>query len=643
MKSRRRKNVTSDAGARRGRKAVVLLYGIGLGVAAGVLVWSRNADGVRGGFPSALTPGCARGYNVLVITLDTTRADRLGCYGYEKAGTPNLDGVAAEGVVFLDAVTPVPMTLPSHSSIFTGLYPPNHGVRDNGKYTLGEDKVTLAEVLKENGYDTAAFISAFVLDGRYGLKQGFDVYNDAVDPREELTLEEVINERSATRVTDAALQWLRARDGGRPFFAWVHYFDPHQPYQAPEPFTSKFGEQMYDAEISYADAEVGRLFSAVHELGKKVRTLFIVVADHGESLGEHGERTHGMFVYDAVMHVPFILSCPGVFVGGHVVDDVTVATVDVFPTVLELLGIEQGADVDGLSLREACGRRERTLYMECMTPYLDNGWAPLFALRTHTAKYILAPRSEYYDLRKDRDEVKDLFANAPPEIAADRDRLAGMLETMLAEWPTPQEVADGAVSIDAESLARLHALGYAGGTTEARDASYADPKDMMPVMEKINAGRRLARLGRNEEALATIREAVAASPNSPRIQMEVARALLLLQREEEAERALREVIAVQPKTQALVLLAQILIARREYDEADALLRQAVSLDPRNGGAFIAHGDLAAANGRLREARDSYLYAHRVDPYRVGPTVKSRLEVLRKLAESLQSQQDRAPG
>jgi arylsulfatase A-like enzyme/predicted negative regulator of RcsB-dependent stress response len=562
------------------------------------------------------------------------RADHLGCYGYGVAQTPVLDGLAGEGILYNDAVATYPMTLPSHASILTGLHPPNHGVRNNGEYRLSEDHTTLAEVLKGKGYETVAFIAAFVLDARYGLDQGFEVYDDEVDPATSASISDHINERSATRVTDAALEWLRGRDQARPFFAWVHYFDPHQPYRAPEPYARRFPRRPYDAETAYMDSQVGRLLRGVEEAGLKSNTLIIAVGDHGEGLGDHSESTHGVLIYDSVMRVPLIVSCPSLFQGPHVVHDAIVSTLDIYATVVDLLGVGDAPPSDGLSLLAAGKNRDRGVYMECMTPYLDNGWAPLFGLRRHKDKYILAPGREYFDLRDDPGELNNLYVNPPARLVEARDSLVGELDRMMAKWPSLEEVADMALVLDPESLARLESLGYVSTASPDPSLVTLDPKDMMPIMDKILEAKALTKQGRLEEAVAAIQEAADASPRDRTVLYQIARLYVVMGRTEEAEKALREYIAIRPRAQALVLLAQILILDREFEEANRLLLQAKTLEPQLGMVYIAHGDFAKFKGRLKEARDSYLHAMEVDPYRSEPTVKARLAELRDLIERL---------
>ncbi|MEA3409899.1 MAG: sulfatase, partial [Candidatus Eisenbacteria bacterium] len=335
--------------------------------------------------------GEARGFNVLLVTLDTVRADRLGCYGYESAETPTLDALAAQGVRFDDAVTSVPVTLPSHATILTGLSPLNHGVRDNGRYRLAEEHVTLAEVLSSHGYDTAAFVGCFVVDARFGLDQGFDIYDFEVSAEGYHPEMLDFNERSATDVTDAAVRWLdeRAISGAStPFFAWVHYFDPHQPYQSPLQRLPRFAIRPYDAEIAYVDAELGRLLGKLDDLGARDKTVIVVAGDHGEALGEHGEPTHGMLIYESTMRVPLIVSCTALFDGAYYMADRVVGLTDVRPTVEDLLGVTGSPPVDGESLLRSGADEDRAIYVETEMPLSLAGWSPLRGLRTHNHKYI---------------------------------------------------------------------------------------------------------------------------------------------------------------------------------------------------------------------------------------------------------------
>ncbi|NUR54553.1 MAG: sulfatase, partial [Acidobacteria bacterium] len=281
--------------------------------------------------------------NLVVVTLDTTRADRIGAYGRAHAGTPQFDALAAEGVVFDHASTSAPITLPAHSSIFTGRFPPQHGVRDNGGYFLNENEQTLAEVLKARGYATGGFIAAYVLDSKWGIAQGFDTYFDDFDLSKYRVFSMGNIQRPGNEVVDRALPWIDQHRGA-PFFAWVHLYDAHSPYAPPEPFKTQFAGDLYQGEISFADAQVGRVVQFLRDRDLLDRTVIVVIGDHGESLDDHGEQGHGFFVYESVVHVPMIVRAPFSAMQRRRVAD-PVRSVDVMPTVLDLLGVPEPANV----------------------------------------------------------------------------------------------------------------------------------------------------------------------------------------------------------------------------------------------------------------------------------------------------------
>jgi len=573
-------------------------------------------------------PGAAAGFNVLVVTLDTTRADHLGCYGYARAATPVLDRLAAGGVRFAEAVTVAPETLPAHATLFTGLLPPRHGVRTNSENRLESRHATLAEVARGRGYETAAFVSAFVLDARFGLDQGFDLYDDRVESAEGAAFAAGNNERPASRTTDAALAWLRGREDRRPFLAWVHYFDAHAPYDPPEPFARRFADSPYDGEIAFVDAQLGRLLEGLEATGQRDKTLLVVVGDHGEGLGDHGERTHSVFLYRSATRVPLILANPRLFPRPAVVDEVVVSLADLAPTILDLLGVEDPPPRDGLSLLGTKPDPKRSVYVESLVPYLDFGWAPLFGLRRLRESYVQAPRPECYDLRSDPGEQRNLLDPKAGKRGACAAQ-AQVLDRMLASFPPHEAAAAGAPPADPETRERLQALGYLGGPgAGGAHGPLADPKDMIDVASLVVDANALLSSGRPAEALAVAQRAAARSPRDRTVLNTLAKIDLRLGRLKDAEDALRAFRAIQPKADASVLLAQILILDGRLDEAARLLDEAEGLDPRHGGVHIARGDLLARQGRKDEARASYERARKVDPYRAGGAAEARLSRLR---------------
>jgi len=572
----------------------------------------------------SVAPGAAAGFNILLVTLDTTRADRIGCYGYGRASTPVLDGLAAGGVRFAEAVTVAPETLPAHATLLTGLLPPRHGVRINAESHLASQHVTLAKVARGRGYQTGAFVSAFVLDARFGLDQGFDVYDDRVEAAEGAAFASGTNERRAGSTTDAALAWIRSRDRSRPFMAWVHYFDAHAPYGPPEPFASRFAGSLYDGEIAYVDAQLGRLLEGLDAAGLRDRTLVVVAGDHGESLGDHGERTHSLFLYRSATRVPLVIANRRLLPRPAVVEGTVVSLADVAPTILDLLGVEDPPPRDGLSLLATKSDPKRAVYVESLVPYLDFGWAPLFGLRGARESYILAPQPECYDLRSDPGERRNLLRSKAGACAAQARRL----EAMLTRLPPYELPAAGAPAVGADTRERLQALGYLGGAGPAAHGPLADPKEMIDVASLVLDANALLSGGRPAEALEFARRAAARSPHDRTVLNTLAKIHLRMGRLKEAEEELRELLAIQPRADASVLLAQILILDGREEEASRLLDEAERLDSRHGGVHIARGDLLARQGRKEEARASYERARKVDPYRAAGAAEARLARLR---------------
>ncbi len=642
MNKRRRKREKrriDGGGLPRGQaRRVYVALGCGL-VLVGAFVLNMFRSEIDRGWPIELVGGSASGANVLLITLDTTRADRLGCYGHAGAETPNLDALAAGGIRFDDAVTVVPVTLPSHTTIMTGVDPPKHGVRHNGEYRLEAGRATLAEVLGKGGYETSAFVSAFVLDARFGLNRGFSVYDDdvGVSSSSVTDFSRPIYERSATAVTDRAIAWLGNNDQSRPFFGWVHYFDPHAPRQPPEPFASRFAGRLYDGEISYMDSQIGRLLGALDLAGLRENTLIVVVADHGESLGEHDEATHAKLIYESTMHVPLIISYPKLIKAGHVVDDVVVSIADVMPTVLELTGVSHDAEFDGVSLLAGRLDRGRMIYMETLAPYLDSGWSPLHGIRRHTDKYILAPTPEYYDLRVDSGESVNLFVESAAGVVVARDLLVAELSSLMEGLPSLGATAATARKLDPDAQRQLESLGYVGSISNAETPAdeLADPKEMMSVSKAIDEAEGLATAGLAEEAFVIISGVVKEFPRDPKALIALGKVYLHQDRLAEAEETFVKAHAIRPSAQACIFLAQLMVSQQRVEEAASFLDQAEVLEPLHGGIYLARGDWFTLQGRPLEAIAAYEYAKKVDPYRAGREAESRILKLRNFMRKLE--------
>jgi arylsulfatase A-like enzyme/Flp pilus assembly protein TadD len=425
---------------------IVLLLGIGM--VGGVLLWW------------ALTSYfCKKRVNVILISIDTCRADHLGCYGYKGDITPNIDAVAEQGYLFFNTLSPVPLTLPSHCSMMTGTIPPHHGVRDNMDYKLGASAITLAEVLAKEDFETCGIVSSFVLDSKFGLSQGFHSYNDSF--KEEHKFLE-ISERRGQEVTKLGKEWLEA-NYEKPFFMFLHYFDPHTDYRAPEPFASKFRDSPYAAEVAYADYCVGGVIEKLKELGIYDSSLVVIVGDHGEGLGEHRENEHSFFIYQSTLHVPLIVKLPDQKSGARL--DSQAAVVDVMPTILGCLGISAELEMHGEDLCvyfDADGSEydRRDVYCESLYP-TKYGCNPLYGIVRDGWKYIWTSESELYNLRSDPEEVNNVIS-VEAELARD---LRQRVRRILAQQQRVGQ-SDNVLGLDAASRARLTSLGYVEGRVE---------------------------------------------------------------------------------------------------------------------------------------------------------------------------------
>ena len=444
-----------------------------------------------------------RRLNVVLVTIDTLRADRLGCYGSRSVETPNLDRLAQRGVLFENAVAQAPLTAPSHASMMTGLYPTRHKVRDTGGFTLPSNSTTLAAILQGEGWDTAAFVGAAVLKRRFGLNQGFAVYDDEMPPAHAGPGDSA--ERRAADVVDRAGHWLETQSG-KPFLLWVHVYDPHLPYDPPSPFREKYADRPYDGEVAYTDQQLGRLFDAVARKSPQ-NTVVAVLSDHGESLSEHGEYAHGVFLYDTTLRVPFLMTGPGV--PGAIRVKQQVRTIDLLPTLLDLLGGKAPEGIDGSSLVPAFTGKDGAAYAyaETMFPKLNMGWAELRAVRTNRWKYIRAPKPELYDLWQDPAEINNLAAGHPGEVK----ELDAQLNTLAGAGEKVEPSA-----VDSHTLQQLKSLGYLGGSSPQQyvmEGNGIDPKDRKQILKllylSVYSGLPVSR------RIAMLRQAVAQDPTNP--------------------------------------------------------------------------------------------------------------------------------
>jgi arylsulfatase A-like enzyme/Flp pilus assembly protein TadD len=536
--------------------------------------------------------------NILLITIDTLRADHLGCYGSKTVKTPAIDALAARGTLFVRAFAHTPSTLPSHTDILLGLTPNAHGVHDNSNFIVREDFLTLAEWLKAQGYATGAFVGAFPLDSRFGLVQGFDVYDDNYGSQG--PTDPIFVERKADVVVGKALEWLEGRTG--PWFVWVHVFDPHQPYDPPEPFKSQYEDHPYEGEIAYADSALGKLFSFLKAKGLEDRTAVILTADHGESLGEHGESTHGYFAYNATLHVPLIMALPG---GKPAQFEANVCHVDIFPTVCGLLGKKEPPGLQGRSLLPLIqGRRlaEKPIYFEALTAYYNRSWAPLRGYIRGQVKYMESPIPEVYDLLKDFNELENLAPKT--DLAPLRKSFADLVRAETS--PLAEEAGQ---AMDRSTAEKLRSLGYLASPQKPPKKEFTakdDLKTLYPFHNKWQKATAAYHAGRAEEGIALLKEIIAERKDFHLAYTYLSNFLQEQNRPAEAEAVLREALANNPDSfRVMTALGIRMIDNGRYDEAIDLLRKSmatIDFDPETWNYLgVAYWN----KGLYEEALDAY--------------------------------------
>lgn len=565
--------------------------------------------------------------SLLLLTLDTTRADHVG--GPHSA-TPNLDRLAARGTRYARAVTAAPLTLPAHCSLLTGREPPHHGVRDNGLGALPADVPTLASVLGERGYATAAFVASRVLDRRFGLDRGFDTYDDRMTA--ERIGEMGYPERNAAEVTEAALRWLGAHRRG-PWFLWVHYYDPHAPYAAPGSDPSAAARTRYRGELAYMDAQIGRLLEA---LPAPRSTLIAAVGDHGEMLGEHGEDGHGIFLYGSSLDVPLILAGPSV-PGSRVIGEAVPARA-LPATLLDLLGLREAASPFGSALPGLRGRAESGtgIYSETWLPATAYDWSPLRALTETRWRLIEAPRPELYDLAADPGETRNLAAERPQDVQ----RLRAALTRSVGAAPARTAPA---VKSDPQVSEALRSLGYLSGASAPAPVARAgtiDPKDGMALLAEFDRARAALRQGRAAEAAALLEDLVRRNPGNVPFLNRLAEAQAALGRGTAAAATLRRAVQLNPALDFLRLrLAEVYAGLGRLGEARAEYEATLALNPRAARAWLGLGELALRQGRPDE--ELALMRRAVDAGTESGAVLSRLAQIEMGRGELAAAEDHA--
>jgi arylsulfatase A-like enzyme/Flp pilus assembly protein TadD len=566
-----------------------------------------------------LTSGQLRGANVLLVTIDTLRRDRLGAYGSTAGLTPTLDRLAAAGVRYSHAYSHVPMTLPAHTSILTGLTPRRHGVHNNVAFRLEDEVPTIATLLKSAGYRTGAFVGAFVLDARFGLSRGFDLYDDRY-PHPTGTSTFRFTQRTAADVVTAAGDWILSRSPGirrpaaetgaavaQPWFAWVHLFDPHTPYEAPPGYRA--GRSPYDAEVAYTDAMLGQFLDRLRAAHALDRTLIVVTADHGESLGEHGEATHGLFAYDATLAVPLIVNGPSI--GARTIDTLA-AHVDILPTIADLTAVPAPSGLDGRSLADV-STPERAVYFEALDAHLTRDWAPLTGIVRGGWKLIDLPIRELYDLGTDAHENTNLAARDSSRV--------GALARALADVTTRPATTARSSTVDTDAAARLRALGYTSGGSAARARPHTDaddPKRLVALNEQFNVALEAFSDGRRDEALAAFRALLAERPDFVTARTSAATVLLSAGRAAEAIQLLEAAPGAQATSPEV--LAKLGAALRDAGEASAAARafeKARDTGNRNPELLNDLGVLYARLSRAADARAMFNALLTIDPNAAG--------------------------
>jgi choline-sulfatase len=594
----------------RPRPRAWLAVALAAAIAGVAFSWLRRSGGPLGGSRPEIR-------NVLLVTLDTTRADHLGVYGARRARTPHLDAIAREGAWFARASSSIPLTLPAHASLMTGTTPLRHGVRDNHGATLEQGR-TLAEVLREAGFATGGFVGSLVLARSTGIARGFDAFDDAIAGADARRAE-----RDGAEVVERALAFWDARAAER-VFAWLHFYDPHLPYQPRGELAREYADDPYAGEVAYVDALVGRLLDFLKRRGLYESTLIVVTADHGEGLGEHGEPDHGVFLYESTLRVPLVVRVPG---GGPGRVDALVRDVDVMPTILDWLGLAPPAAVEGRSFASLLrGGPDEPRTAVALSDYARDhyGWSPLAALRDARYKYVAAPEPELYDLEQDPGETRN--------IAAERAPLAERLRARLGEQLASAS-GTAAAAADPEREERLRALGYAGGVVRALPSELPDPKQRVASLALFSrvAGEALDLLeaGRAGEALPIVEAALAREPRYLDGHLLRARALMGLSRPAEAVRSLETARGLNPQDASTLFdLAAARAAQGDLDAALSLLAELRTLEPRGSRAFFAEATIRRARGDLEGA----LRAMRELVGRGVETAEARLEIGRLLLE-----------
>lgn len=546
--------------------------------------------------------GCSgkKDWNILVITTDTTRADRLRCYGYQNVETPQLNEMARDGILFEHAYSHIPLTLPAHTSIMTGTLPNYHGIRDNGGYRLRDEITTLAEVLSDQGYRTAAFISAAVLKKIFNLDQGFEHWDEEgiSEQKEDSPL---VAERKGDKTTDAMLEWLAGQNEDK-WFVWLHYYDPHQAYDPPSPYDELYARDLYAGEIAFTDYQIKRVFNYLKDSGLYDKTLIIVIGDHGEGLNEHDERTHATYIYNTTQWVPFLIRVPGLKDTGRRISHI-VSQIDVMPTVLDFLSVKCPSDVQGVSLKDIILDEEaeleaRDIYLESRFLLLHFGWAEQIGLVNSRYKYIRTPKAELYDLVEDPQEVNNLAEKQPKVLKEMEHRLKELEDRYTYEFI--ESLESDVLELDEKTRKQLAALGYLPGQVviDEEKANRKDPKDYKHIFQLYQAANHAFFADDYQRMLDLCQRMLIEDPeNIAGINLK-GEALYGLGRFEEAAEWQKESIEILGEHQgAYAKLGNIYVRMNRLADAKKYLEKAIEMNPKDihsiyylGRIYLNFGD-----------------------------------------------------
>jgi len=543
--------------------------------------------------------------NILLITIDTLRYDRIGAYSDKYVKTPYIDKLAAESVVFKWAFAHNPLTLPSHVNILTGTTPVYHGISDNPGFVLDQSFLTLAEYLKDKDYATAAFIGAFPLDSRFGLDQGFDVYDDNYGTQSLIELYYV--ERSAREVINPALEWIGEQN--QKWFAWIHVFDSHEPYRPPFPFDQKYKDDPYSGEVAYVDSQLGVLFGFLEEKGLMDNTLIVLTSDHGEALGEKGEKTHGYFAYNNTIRVPLLIKFPGIM--NQTVEE-NVCHIDIFPTLCEALGAEIPSQLQGESLIPIVKGKKRTqkeIYFESLHPYLNRGWAPLTGFIKDDVKFIDQPLKEVYDIKQDVLEEKNLAKSSNlKELEKELDRLILRLRG--------KELVQRFAKIDQYEMNKLKSLGYLSEGTVSRKKAFTvenDLKTLEPIENKVFDALDKYKKGRAQEAIKDGLEVIEVRPDFILAYTLLANIYFVMGQHDNSIEILRKGLKNNPKNIGLLSkLGIMLVVVDKTEEAIDILQRCIKRDDKNPEYFNYLGVAHQKSENLQLALENYKRAIALD-------------------------------